>query len=42
MDKIIKGNFESERLCLGDKRAMALHDWMVELGRPATSEEMKG
>jgi hypothetical protein len=41
LDNIVKGNFESEGFSLGDKRAMALHDWLADLGRPATAKEMK-
>lgn len=41
MSNVINGNFESEGFSLGDKRAIALHEWKVGLGRPATVEEMK-
>lgn len=37
---IVKGNFESG-VSLADRRAIALHDWIANLGRPASVEEMK-
>lgn len=40
MDNIFKGNFEKE-FAIADRRAMALHDWMANLGRPATAKEIK-
>ena len=41
MSEVVKGNFAREGFEIGDKRALALHDWMIELGRQATVEEMK-
>lgn len=40
MDKVVKGNFD-QGFPLGDRRAQALHDWMTDLGRPASVEEIK-
>lgn len=41
MTSVIEGNFISDGVAIGDKRATALNDWMVGLGRPATVQEMK-